>query len=171
MSIEKLGRYFVAVEDPRCSGKVEHRLTEVQKRLTGADRARAEVIVQAMARATADERQLGVVTGKINRLFDVKLAEMQATLLSEKENARGYRQTLGGFAGETQTVGGEVLGDALRSTARRFYDIVVRADVGVLDVAWALKQERTDRVSRLVREQKRELKLLDDEFKKVLKKE
>jgi hypothetical protein len=29
MSIEKLGRYFVAVEDPRCSGKVEHRLVEV----------------------------------------------------------------------------------------------------------------------------------------------
>ena len=30
MSIEKLGRYFVAVEDPRCSGKVEHRLVEVR---------------------------------------------------------------------------------------------------------------------------------------------
>ncbi len=29
MSIEKLGRYFVAIEDPRCSGKVEHRLVEV----------------------------------------------------------------------------------------------------------------------------------------------
>ena len=29
MSIEKLGRYLVAVEDLRCSGKVEHRLVEV----------------------------------------------------------------------------------------------------------------------------------------------
>ena len=29
MSIEKLGQYFVAVEDPRCPGKVEHRLVEV----------------------------------------------------------------------------------------------------------------------------------------------
>ena len=29
MSIEKLGQYFVAVEDPRCSGKIEHRLVEV----------------------------------------------------------------------------------------------------------------------------------------------
>ena len=28
MSVEKLGRYCVAVEDPRCSGKVEHRLIE-----------------------------------------------------------------------------------------------------------------------------------------------
>ncbi len=29
MSIEKLGQYLVAVEDPRCPGKVEHRLVEV----------------------------------------------------------------------------------------------------------------------------------------------
>jgi len=29
VSIEKLGQYLVAVEDPRCSGKVEHRLVEV----------------------------------------------------------------------------------------------------------------------------------------------
>ncbi len=29
MSIETLGQYFVAVKDPRCSGKVEHRLVEV----------------------------------------------------------------------------------------------------------------------------------------------
>ena len=27
--IEKLGQYLVAVEDPRCPGKVEHRLVEV----------------------------------------------------------------------------------------------------------------------------------------------
>jgi len=35
MSIETLGRYFVAVEDPRCSGKVEHRLI-CQSALKGA---------------------------------------------------------------------------------------------------------------------------------------
>jgi predicted transposase YbfD/YdcC len=29
VSIEKLGQYLVGVDDPRCSGKVEHRLTEV----------------------------------------------------------------------------------------------------------------------------------------------
>ena len=33
----------------------------------------------------------------------------------------------------------------------------------------ALKQNKTDENSRLVREKKRELKLLDDEFKEVLK--
>ena len=29
MSIEKLGQYFGAIEDPRCDGKVEHRLVDI----------------------------------------------------------------------------------------------------------------------------------------------
>jgi len=29
MSIESLGQYFCAIEDPRCSGKVEHRLLDI----------------------------------------------------------------------------------------------------------------------------------------------
>ena len=29
MSIERLGQYLGAVEDPRCSGKIEHRLVDV----------------------------------------------------------------------------------------------------------------------------------------------
>ncbi len=42
MSIEKLGQYLVAVEDPRCSGKVEHRLVEVLVIAVGAVIACAE---------------------------------------------------------------------------------------------------------------------------------
>ncbi len=29
MSIESLAQYFSAIKDPRCSGKVEHRLLDV----------------------------------------------------------------------------------------------------------------------------------------------
>ena len=29
MSIEKLGQYLGAIEDPRCNGKVEHRLRDI----------------------------------------------------------------------------------------------------------------------------------------------
>ena len=29
MSIENLAQYFGAIEDPRCSGKVEHRLLDI----------------------------------------------------------------------------------------------------------------------------------------------
>ena len=58
---------------------------------------------------------------------------------------------------------------SFKNIRERFYQVVVRSDVGIVDVSWALKQNKTDENSRLVREKKRELKLLDDEFKEVLK--
>ncbi len=72
---------------------------------------------------------------------------------------------LGGEA----SLGGGLAQAMFTRVADRFYDLVVRSDVGIIDVAWALKQNKTDENSRLTREKKRELKLLDDEFKDVLK--
>ena len=79
------------------------------------------------------------------------------------------RATLGGYSTDSTDVGGGVFAESFKQVAQRFYNIVVRADVGIIDVAWALKQTKTDENSRLVREKKRELKLLDDEFKELLK--
>ena len=66
-------------------------------------------------------------------------------------------------------VAGLVAYENIREVRRRFYDLVVRSEVGVVDVAWARKQEKTDKIGRLVRQQKRDLKVLDDEFRDVLK--
>lgn len=52
---------------------------------------------------------------------------------------------------------------------QRFQDIVLRADVGVVDVAWALKEAQTSAISRQVNDQRRELKVLDAEFAEVLR--
>jgi hypothetical protein len=80
-----------------------------------------------------------------------------------------YRATLGGYNNDSAEVGGGVFAESFRQVAQRFYNIVVRADVGIIDVAWALKDSATRETNRLTAERKRELKLIDDEFKEVLK--
>jgi TolA-binding protein len=144
-------------------------LDTLRKRLTGANRSSANQIWAALSRAGTLDLSLMDLLARINGMLEIKLAEVNAGLLLERENIKNYRQSLDGCSGETEDVGGGVLADVLRTTARRFYDLVVRADVGIIDVAWAVKQQHTDKVSRMVREQKREMKLLDDEFKEVLK--
>lgn len=146
-------------------------MSALRQRLTGPQRQQADQIAAAFERAYAMDQKLSALASRVNLLIDGKVAEVQSSLFAERENLKGYRQALDKATTETQDVGGGVLSDAVKTTAKKFYDIVVRADVGVIDVAWALKQQRTDKISRLVREQKRELKLLDDEFKEVLKKE
>ena len=45
----------------------------------------------------------------------------------------------------------------------------VRLDVGVVDVAFTRKQDKTEDIQKLSQQKDRELKALDEEFKEVLK--
>ena len=51
---------------------------------------------------------------------------------------------------------------------RRFYDLVMRADVGKIDVAWAKREDHRLRIDALTRERAREIQALDDEFRDVM---
>jgi hypothetical protein len=85
----------------------------------------------------------------------------------EKLKVTAYRQQLGGYSTESADVGGGIMAEQFKAVTTRFYNVVVRAEVGIIDVAWALKDSSTRNTNRLVAERKRELKLLDDEFKSV----
>ena len=50
----------------------------------------------------------------------------------------------------------------------KFYDVVVRTDVGSVDVAWSQKEDTDDDLKRLNLARSRELKQLKDEFKDIL---
>ena len=52
--------------------------------------------------------------------------------------------------------------------ADKFYDLVVRSDVGIIDVSWGLKDQKTSAVTRLTNQKNLELKALDEDFRKVL---
>ena len=58
--------------------------------------------------------------------------------------------------------------DGFVQVAQDFYNIVVRADVGVIDVAWAQKEESSQRVSRLNLQVGNERRSLREDFKEVL---
>ena len=78
-----------------------------------------------------------------------------------------YRQLTSTLEEVLPLLGLVLFGDP--KVAKRFYDVVVKSDVGIVDVAWALKDSATRETAKLVSERKRELKLLDDEFKVVNK--
>ena len=133
------------------------------------ERTRAEQIESILGRARAAQSDIDSFNAKIDTLIDQKLGDVKTTIADEKVHLAQYTQALANNPGQTTDVGAGVTAQSFRNIAERFYQIVVRADVGIIDVAWALKQSKTDENARLVREKKRELKLLDDEFKEVLK--
>jgi tetratricopeptide (TPR) repeat protein len=142
---------------------------EVRARLGAGDRTKAEQIESILERARGVEQKIDAFNAHIESILDVRLKDIQSALTDEKAHVAAYRSTLGGYAGESSDVGGGVIAENFKAVAQRFYDVVVRSDVGIIDVAWALKDSSTRESNRLVAERKRELKLLDDEFKEVLK--
>ncbi len=148
----------------------EHDLgATVRARLQGADRVKVDQIETVLARVQAADHLLASFNTRIDGLVDDRLSEIKTALAEEKAHVAEYRLALSGDTGEATVVGAGITSESFKAVAERFYQIVVRADVGIVDVAWALKQNKTDEDQRLVREEKRELKLLDDEFKQVLK--
>jgi hypothetical protein len=61
-----------------------------------------------------------------------------------------------------------VLGASFTDVKAKFYDIVIRSDVGNVDVAWSQKSDDDDELKRLNLSRQRELKQLKDEFKDIL---
>ena len=138
-------------------------------RLDGNARTKADQIETLLTRGRSAHQSIDGFNTRIDGLIESRLGDIKVAVAEEKAHVIEYRAALGGYQAEASDVGGGVTAQSFRGITDRFYQLVVRADVGIVDVSWALKQNKTDENSRLVREKKRELKLLDDEFKDVLK--
>jgi chromosome segregation ATPase len=139
----------------------------VRSQLTPGDRAKAEQIESILDRAHGVENKVNAFNGRIDQMLDVRLKDLMTEVSDEKLKVAAYRQQLGGYSTESADVGGGIMAEQFKAVTTRFYNVVVRAEVGIIDVAWALKDSSTRNTNRLVAERKRELKLLDDEFKSV----
>jgi hypothetical protein len=141
----------------------------VRAKLSSSDRSKAEQIESILDRAHAVEQKVTAFNTRIDAMLDDELRDLRTELGDEKLKVAAYRTQLGGYTNESADVGGGILADNLKAVTQRFYNVVVRADVGIIDVAWALKDSSTRETNRLVAARKRELKLLDDQFKEVNK--
>ncbi len=98
-----------------------------------------------------------------------KTQQIRAELLKERGLLDSYRQEMDGARAQARGVLGEVAAESLGSVAQTFDNLVLRGDVGVVDVAWALKEIETFEISKRVNEQRHELQILDAEFADILR--
>ncbi|MFO0726094.1 MAG: tetratricopeptide repeat protein [Myxococcota bacterium] len=97
-----------------------------------------------------------------------RVEDLIAMVEAERAKLDGYGQEHGVLRGETDGLLGPVATDTLKTVAHEFQDLVLKADVGIIDVAWARKQGVTDKVSNVVREQQDRTRELETEFQDVL---
>lgn len=125
----------------------------------------------AVVKADADaiHQRVGQAKVIVRERVAAKMAAVREDVLSEQKRVEEYGGISEGLTAETRNLVGRIAYDSFRRVKQSFYDLVLKADVGVVDVAFQQKQDRTLAIQKLAQQKEKELKQLDDEFKEVLK--
>lgn len=134
-----------------------------------------EVVMGLFSRIDQQRRALSELDGDLERLqagLEAKVAgrvvEIQRAVAVELRKIRGYGREHHTLSGRSRALLGPVAERTLDAVSAQFNDLVLKADVGIIDVAWARKREETDRVSELIREQQQRTQEFESEFADVL---
>lgn len=104
----------------------------------------------------------------LQELGGTKAREMKVQLAREQRAISDQYKALALARGNAKRIVGEITAVSIAAVQKRFHNIVMRGDVGTLDVAWQLKELQTKDIETKLAEQRRELKQLDAQFKSVL---
>jgi tetratricopeptide (TPR) repeat protein len=104
----------------------------------------------------------------IDTIVDGAMQQAKVQIAQERQNVDAYKSELAEYEVESRAIGGTILGSSFKAVKQKFYDVVVRTDVGAIDVVWSQKEDADDDLKRLNLSRQRELKQLKDEFKDIL---
>ncbi len=145
-------------------------LASIVDRMSGNDRTKAEQIGNLMGKGGSILGQIDIVNRTIGETVDRELEEVKRGVTEEKQRLSGYYTELEEYEAEAQILGGEVLSGHFGRVSQKFYEVLIRSDVGIIDVAWASKEAAERTLRRLTLEQSRERRVLQEQFGDVAKK-
>jgi len=95
--------------------------------------------------------------------------EIREKVVAEARLLEGYGKDVGNVSGDAQQLVGRMAYDSFRRVRRQFYDLVLKADVGVVDTAFTRKQSQTTGIQKVASQKEEELRNLEQDFQPVLK--
>ncbi len=174
-----LGKDLAGIGDPEIAAArdLRHQLMRAQdaeqRTLAGfaaasRDRSASQSLAQLADRATRLVALLDATDAQLDQLVAQGIEEVKADLAQQQTVLADSKRELAEYEKEAHTLGSQVLTESFKDVRAKLYDVIVRTDVGVVDVSWSQKQDDDDDLKRLNLARSRELKQLHDEFKDVL---
>jgi tetratricopeptide (TPR) repeat protein len=80
-----------------------------------------------------------------------------------------YDTEVANVSGSARNLVGRIAYDSFRRVRQQFYGLVLKGDVGVVDVAFTRKQDKTVEIQKLSAQKDQELRNLEKDFREVLK--
>ncbi len=161
----QLGRDLAPMNDEQLQ-----QARDLRKQVTAAQdsEARSMTSNELAQRAMRLADGLDQIDAQIAGMVENALGQAKAQLAVEQKNLADYKVEEATAESEARDVGATALGASFKDVKAKFYDVIVRTDVGNVDVAWSQKEDNDDDLKRLNLARSRELKQLRDEFKDIL---
>lgn len=143
----------------------EHAL--LREALSRGDRAadaRVNRVDRAFKQMDLIERSLIAANSGIDTIIDTELADERAAILQEKDRLDELWKELETLEVDNVGLGSEIIYASFEDVAKSFYEVTVRADVGVIDIGWAQKEETEGFYNQVNLESRREKIMLENEF-------
>jgi hypothetical protein len=128
----------------------------------------AQRIAPVLLQARAVEDRLTAAFNQLEVQVEARIGELRGKINTEAGKIAGYKTQLAGLDGEAHDLVGHVAERNFIMVRDKLRGIVLRADVGVTEQAWEVREEELDRVRNLQTERAREEQILDEELREVL---
>lgn len=166
------GREQIGVGDPRYARDLEIRaqIRELVQREVALLRTAGRLPSDAetlLSRLDRVDEQVDAADQRVTALVDQRVEGILARVREEEGRVAGYRERLSALESEASTVVGNLILRQFRNVQVQLYQIVMRADLGLVDVAWEEREEHNNRARFLAEEQNREISQINDEFSEV----
>lgn len=128
----------------------------------------AEAVRPLLQRGEAALRELDSLRERLEQLATDLAREKKEKMALESANLDQYSMDLDRLDQEARLRVGEAAQEHFARVNGRLRSIVLRADVGIVQQAWEVREEQRSRVRSLQRERAREEQALNDELREVL---
>lgn len=134
----------------------------------GSAQTYAQHVVPVLAQARATEDRLIAIFSQLESQVNLKVGDLRGKIDAEATKITAYKGTLATYDGEARDLVGHVAQRNFTLVRDKLLGIVLRADVGITEQAWEVREEELDRVRNLQSERAREEQILDEELREVL---
>lgn len=175
----EIGRAQIGIGDARYQSDAQARVTfrdalEREVRLAAEGRAGGDAqryaakVLGSLEQARVVEDRLVQQFARLEQQVAGRLIEVWAKVEAERLKINDYNLQLGALDREAHALVGEVAKRNFLIVRDKVRGIVLRADVGITEQAWEVREEELERVHNLQTERAREEQLLDEELREVL---
>lgn len=147
----------------------EHRefLDELHSRVGSQKRSKLRDIQRAREALPPAYARLQGFFDKMREIAGEKTSNLEETIAREREVLDEREQLLADLRGRSKETATRIAYQNFAEVKRKFDEIVLRGDVGLIDVAWQKKEEQTEAINQLRENRRSDLKSLQESFNEV----